>query len=72
MKKLITMFIVGTLVVSCNATTPSQDTEMLQKKYPKSIVNRLDGFKYIVADSTNVFEIRVGFSGDITSIVKIK
>ncbi len=72
MKKLITMFIVGTLVVSCNATTPSQDTEMLQKKYPKSIVYRLDGFKYIVADSTNVFEIRVGFSGDITSIVKIK
>lgn len=73
MKKVIAMFIVSALLVSCDTTTTtSQDTEMLQKKYPKSIVYRVDYYRYIVADSTNVLDIRVESNGDIRSTVKIK
>ena len=72
MKKLIAIFSVGVLLVSCNSTTMSQDTEMLQKKYPKSLVYRIDNYRYVVVDSTNVLDIRVKNNGDIRSTVKIK
>jgi hypothetical protein len=72
MKKLIAIFSVGVLLVSCNITTISKDTEMLQKKYPKSIVYRIDEKRYVVVDSTNVLDVRIENNGDIWSIVKIK
>ena len=72
MKKLITIFSVGMLLVSCDNTTISQDTEMLQKKYPKSVVYRIDEARYVVVDSTKVLDIRVENNGDIRSTVKIK
>ena len=72
MKKLIAIFSIGVLLVSCNVTSPSQDKEMLQKKYPKGIVYSVDGCHYIVVDSTNVLDIRIGLDGTIFSTVKIK
>ena len=72
MKKLIAIFSVGMLLISCDNTTISQDTEMLQKKYPKSVVYRIDEARYVVVDSTNVLDIRIENNGDIRSTVKIK
>jgi hypothetical protein len=72
MKKLIAIFSIGVLLVSCNVTTISQDKEMLQKKYPKSIVYSVNDFRYIVVDSTNVLDIRIEINGTIKSTVKIK
>ena len=73
MKKIITIFSIGVLLVSCNRVTrPSQDAEMLQKKYPKGIVYEIDYYRYVVVDSTNVLDIRVELDGTIRSIVKIK
>ena len=72
MKKFFTIFSIGVLLVSCNATTISQDKEMLQKKYPKCIVYSVEGCRYIVVDSTNVLDIRVEMDGTIRSTVKIK
>ena len=72
MKKFFTIFSIGVLLVSCNATTISQDKEMLQKKYPKGIVYSVEGCRYIVVDSTNVLDIRVEINGTIRSTVKIK
>ena len=72
MKKLIAIFSIGVLLVSCNVTTISQDKEMLQKKYPKGIVYSVSGLRYIVVDSTNVLDIRIELNGTIKSTVKIK
>jgi len=72
MKKLIAIFSIGVLLASCNATNPSQDKEMLQKKYPKGIVYSVTESRYIVVDSTNVLDIRVELNGTIRSTVKIK
>jgi hypothetical protein len=72
MKKLIAIFSIGVLLVSCNVTTISQDKEMLQKKYPKGIVYSVDVYRYIVVDSTNVLDIRIELNGTIKSTVKIK
>ena len=72
MKKLIAIFSIGVLLVSCNVTDPSQDKEMLQKKYPKGIVYSVTKTRYIVVDSTNVLDISVALDGTIISTVKIK
>jgi hypothetical protein len=72
MKKLIAIFSIGVLLVSCNVSSPSQDKEMLQKKYPKGIVYSVTAVRYIVVDSTNVLDIRVALDGTIRSTVKIK
>ena len=72
MKKLIAIFSIGVLLVSCDATAISQDKEMLQKKYPKGIVYSVTESRYIVVDSTNVLDIRVELDGTIRSTVKIK
>ena len=72
MKKLIAIFSIGVLLVSCNVTDPSQDKEFLQKKYPKGIVYSVTAVRYIVVDSTNVLDIRVELDGTIISTVKIK
>jgi hypothetical protein len=72
MKKLIAIFSIGVLLVSCNVTDHSQDKEMLQKKYPKGIVYSVTAVRYIVVDSTNVLDIRVALDGTIISTVKIK
>ena len=71
MKKLIAIFSIGVLLVSCNFTSASQDKEMLQKKYPKGIVYTVAEDRYIVVDSTNVLDIRIGLDGTIKSTVKI-
>jgi hypothetical protein len=72
MKKLIAILSIGVLLVSCNVTTISQDKEMLQKKYPKGIVYRVNVSRYIVVDSTNVLDVMVALDGTIISTVKIK
>jgi len=71
MKKLIAIFSIGVLLVSCDATHSSQDKEALQKKYPKGIVYSVTVSRYIVVDSTNVLDIRVALDGTIISTVKI-
>jgi len=72
MKKLIAIFSIGVLLVSCNVTSISQDKEMLQKKYPNGIVYSVSDLRYIVVDSTNVLDIRIEINGNIKSTVKIK
>jgi len=72
MKKLIAIFSIGVLLVSCNVTAPSQDKEMLQKKYPEGIVYSVTASRYIVVDSTNMLDITVELDGTIRSTVKIK
>ena len=59
-----------TALVSCNTTTVSQDTQMLQSKY--STVYRVDAYKYICLDSAHVYDVRITNDGRIGSIVKIK
>ena len=57
-------------LASCNTTTVSQDTQMLQSKY--STVYRVDQFKYVCFDSVHVYDVRVTTDGKIGTIVKIK
>jgi hypothetical protein len=69
MKKILFVLFAIT-AVSCNSTSISQDTQMLQEHY--STVYRVDGQRYITADSLHVYDIRVTLDGQIYSIVKIK
>jgi PBP1b-binding outer membrane lipoprotein LpoB len=71
MKKIIGIISIAMLLASCT-TSVSEDTEMLQKKYPKSIVYRLNSTRYIIVDSTNVLDIRVTELGNIKSRIIIK
>jgi len=70
MKKILLSLSV-LMLISCNTTTISEDTMMLQKAYPNADVYRLEENRYIVADSI-VRDIRVTSDGQIYSIVKIK
>ena len=61
------------LLNGCSDTTTSyQDTEMLQTKYPNSVVYKIKSDRYIVIDSLHALDVRVSLSGEITSTVKIK
>jgi hypothetical protein len=71
MKKIIGIISIAIILSSC-ATSISEDTEMLQKKYPKSIVYRLHSTRYIIVDSINVLDIRLTESGNIKSRIIIK
>jgi len=72
MKKIILIFSIWLLSTGCGVTDPYQDMEMLQKKYPKSIVYKLTAIRYIVLDSANALDIKVTLDGNIESTVKIK
>jgi len=71
MKKIIGIISIAIILSSCG-TAISEDIEMLQKKYPKSIVYRLHNTRYIIVDSINVLDIRLTESGDIKSTIIIK
>ena len=62
------MFLIG----CSDKTTISQDTEMLQTKYPNGVVYQINSERYIVIDSLHALDVRVSLSGEITSTVKIK
>ena len=73
MKRIIVILGIGMFLTGCSdKTTVSQDTEMLQKKYPNSVVYMLTSDRYIVVDSLHALDVRVNLSGEITSTVKIK
>jgi hypothetical protein len=68
---LITIVIIlSVLLFSCNATTPSEDMEKLQKHY--DVVYRISNLQYVVFDSTGVYDVRLENNGTPYSKVKIK
>jgi hypothetical protein len=68
---LITIVIIlSILLFSCNATTPSEDMEKLQKHY--DVVYRISSYQYVVTDTTGVYDVRVERDGTPYSKVKIK
>jgi hypothetical protein len=72
MKKLLLAIVLLFSLVSCNNTTLSEDMQMLQKKYPKSIVYRIDEEQYIIVDSINIYDVRVTNDGKEFTKIKIK
>jgi len=72
MKKLILSIAVLFTLSSCVNTSVSQDTMMLQKAYPKAVVYRIDGFRYVIVDSISTLDIRVTGDGEIYTIIKIR
>jgi hypothetical protein len=73
MKRIIVILGIGMFLTGCSdKTTISQDTEMLQTKYPNSVVYGINNDRYIVVDSLHALDIRVNLSGEITSTIKIK
>jgi len=73
MKRIIVILGIGMFLTGCSdKTTISQDTEMLQTKYPNSVVYGINSDRYIVVDSLHALDIRVNLSGEITSTIKIK
>ena len=70
MKKLLSVLALGILLTSCNSTSPSQDTQMLQTKYPT--VYRVDPTDYICIDSMGTYHIHVTLDGQIHSKIKVK
>lgn len=71
MKKLLLTIVLLFSLVSCR-TTSAEDMVMLQKKYPKSIVYRLNAQQYIIVDSVNVYDICVTGDGKEFTKIKIK
>jgi hypothetical protein len=71
MKRLF-FILIAFIAISCGdkLTTVSQDTQMLQSKYPT--VYRINAERYITADSNHVYDVRVTSDGKILSTVKIK
>jgi hypothetical protein len=68
---LITIVIIlSVLLFSCNATTPSEDMEKLQKHY--DVVYRISSYQYVVADTTGVYDVMLQRDGTPYSKVKIK
>jgi PBP1b-binding outer membrane lipoprotein LpoB len=73
MKRIIVILGIGMFLIGCSdKTTISQDTEMLQTKYPNGVVYQINSERYIVIDSLHALDVRVSLSGEITSTVKIK
>jgi len=71
MKKLLSVLALGILLTSCNVNTISQDTQMLQTKYPT--VYSVNSIDYICIDSIGTtYHICVVEDGQITSKVKVK
>ena len=74
MKRIIAILSIGMFLTGCDTstTTISQDIEMLQTKYPNSVVYKINSERYIVIDSLHALDVRVNLSGEITSTIKIK
>lgn len=72
MKKVLGLIVLCGFLVSCEVTSTSENTMMLQNKFPKAVVYRVDGHRYIIADSVSVSDVRINNSGEIFSTVKIK
>ncbi len=73
MKKILLGAILSFSLISCgNTTTPSQDIEMLQKKYPKAVVFAITSVRYIIADTLHTYSVMLSRDGKIYSTVKIK
>ena len=71
MKKLLSVLALGILLTSCNWTSTSQNTQMLQTKYPT--VYSVNSIEYICIDSIGTtYHICVVEDGQITSKVKVK
>ena len=70
MKKLLSVLALGILLTSCNWTTPLQDTQWLQTKYPT--VYKVNYTDYVCIDSIGTYHIRVTIDGQIASKIKVK
>jgi len=70
MKKLLSVLALGILLTSCNWTSTSQNTQMLQTKYPT--VYSVNSIEYICIDSIGTYHISVTIDGQIHSKVKVK
>lgn len=62
--------IMAFLAISCSS--PSQDMEMLQKKFKTTTVYKIVDGRYIIADSINVYDVRLTPEGQMYSTIKIK
>ena len=72
MKKIILSLAIVLTLSSCNTTSTSEDTMMLQKAYPNAIVYSINQNRYVIVDSTQVSDVRVTNDGQIYAIIKIK
>ena len=70
MKKLLSVLALGILLTSCNWTSTSQNTQMLQTKYPT--VYSVNSIEYICIDSIGTYHILVTMDGQIDSKIKIE
>lgn len=70
MKKLIILFSALVALSSCNTTSPSQDTQMLQSKY--ETVYQVSLGQYITCDSVHVYHITITKDGQISATIRIK
>lgn len=72
MKKLVMILVLAATLVSCGDTSTTQDLQMLQTKYPTSIIYRINTHNYTICDSTHVYHIEVTDNGEIFTTIKIK
>ena len=72
MKKILLSLAVVLTLSSCNTTSTSEDTMMLQKAYPNAIVYPINQNRYIIVDSTQVSDLKVSRDGTVYAIIKIK
>ena len=72
MKKILLSLAILLTLSSCNTTTTSEDTMMLQKAYPNAIVYPINQNRYIIVDSTRVSDLMITNDGQISAIIKIK
>lgn len=69
MKKLVILFSALVALSSC-ASTPEEDTQMLQSRY--ETVYRVNDWNYVTFDSVHVYHITVTRHGQIETKIKIK
>ena len=72
MKKILLSLSVLLTLSSCNTTSTSEDTMMLQKAYPTAIVYPINQNRYIIVDSTRVSDVRVSQDGTVYAVIKVK
>lgn len=72
MKKLLLILGILFLTISCNDTSIKQNMQMLQTKYPKAILYKINSRQYIIIDSVKIYDVAITNDGKIESIVKIK
>jgi len=70
MKKITLLLSLLFLLQSCIPI--HKKIEILQNKYPKSMVYLITEYDYIVYDSTHIYHIIVGSDGHIMTTVNLK